>query len=195
MNRRPQKLIEAMDARLQRDDSSAPRHPRYSCLPGRHGVHWIACSMVRRAAFELAREPDAPMLLLTFGGGPEPDLRMGARLDLPTAWLLGRAMTELSSAEMRACCGLDERVAADQIIRAFRRKFEPRAAPRPRPAPVAQLLRARRLELGLSIRELAARCGLGKSTIANVEMGWRRPVPRTVRMLCAALGLQASAQK
>lgn len=48
-------------------------------------------------------------------------------------------------------------------------------------------LRQWRESRGLSLRELAARCGVGASAISEMERGQRRPHPRTIRKLAAAL--------
>jgi transcriptional regulator with XRE-family HTH domain len=41
----------------------------------------------------------------------------------------------------------------------------------------------------LSQRELAARAGLSVTTVNRIEIGQRKPIPRTVRKLAGALGV------
>jgi transcriptional regulator with XRE-family HTH domain len=41
----------------------------------------------------------------------------------------------------------------------------------------------------LSQRELAARAGLSVTTVNRIEIGRRKPIPRTVRKLAGALGV------
>jgi len=42
----------------------------------------------------------------------------------------------------------------------------------------------------LSLRELAARSGVGASAISEIERGLRQPHPSTIRKLAAALGVE-----
>jgi transcriptional regulator with XRE-family HTH domain len=51
-----------------------------------------------------------------------------------------------------------------------------------------RLLELRRRKL-LSQRELAARAGVARATINNIEQGKLRPHPRTLRKLAEALGV------
>jgi transcriptional regulator with XRE-family HTH domain len=53
------------------------------------------------------------------------------------------------------------------------------------PVPFTSPLRARRLQLGLTIAELAARSGVGHATIERAEYGIGHPY-RSVRLLLAA---------
>jgi transcriptional regulator with XRE-family HTH domain len=58
---------------------------------------------------------------------------------------------------------------------------------------LAAILRARRIELGLSIRQLHARTGLHLATIANLETGTNlSPQPDTLIAIAQALGLSVS---
>ncbi|MBN2186404.1 MAG: helix-turn-helix transcriptional regulator [Dehalococcoidia bacterium] len=41
----------------------------------------------------------------------------------------------------------------------------------------------------LSQRELAARAGLSVTTVNRIELGQRKPMPKTVRKLAGALGV------
>jgi transcriptional regulator with XRE-family HTH domain len=53
-------------------------------------------------------------------------------------------------------------------------------------------LAARRLEIGLSRRELALRANCSPSTVKLVEQGWRGATDETVRRITLALGLLPS---
>jgi len=55
---------------------------------------------------------------------------------------------------------------------------------------VGHLLRARREELGLSLRELAERAGTSHSVIGRVEAGHRRITLDTLQRLANALDVQ-----
>ena len=67
-----------------------------------------------------------------------------------------------------------------------------RAAAADDPPVLGPLLRALRLEAGLSQAELAERAGLSVRAIADLEQGRRRsPYPQTVRQLADGLGLSA----
>jgi ribosome-binding protein aMBF1 (putative translation factor) len=52
-------------------------------------------------------------------------------------------------------------------------------------------LRANREGKFLSQRELAAKAGVSRSTVVDIEAGRVCPQPRTVRKLAEALGVQA----
>src|ERR1041384_8165748 len=58
---------------------------------------------------------------------------------------------------------------------------------------MAERLRARRLELGLSLGELAALSGVSKAMIAKVESTTSSPTAGVLGRLCAGLGITMSA--
>jgi transcriptional regulator with XRE-family HTH domain len=58
---------------------------------------------------------------------------------------------------------------------------------------MARRLRARRLELGLSLGELAARSGVSKAMVAKVEHGASSPTAGVLGRLCAGLAITMSA--
>ena len=60
-------------------------------------------------------------------------------------------------------------------------------------ARMAERLRARRLELGLSLGELAERSGVSKAMIAKVESHVSSPTAGVLGRLCAGLGITMSA--
>lgn len=54
-----------------------------------------------------------------------------------------------------------------------------------------QAIQRARLSLGLSLSELAQRCGKDPSQLAKYERGVTRPRPRTLAVLAKALEVQA----
>ena len=50
-------------------------------------------------------------------------------------------------------------------------------------------VRARRLEHGLSVRELAGRLGMSSSAVSQIETGKSQPSVRTLRALASELGM------
>lgn len=58
---------------------------------------------------------------------------------------------------------------------------------------MAERLRTRRLELGLSLGELAERSGVSKAMIAKVEAGTSSPTAGVLGRLCGGLGITMSA--
>jgi transcriptional regulator with XRE-family HTH domain len=60
-------------------------------------------------------------------------------------------------------------------------------------ARIAERLRARRLELGLSLGDLGTRSGVSKTMIARVEASASNPTAGVLGRLCAGLGITMSA--
>jgi DNA-binding XRE family transcriptional regulator len=59
-------------------------------------------------------------------------------------------------------------------------------------AATSEIIRAKRLELGLSQKELAKRAGVGLNTIYNVECNKVVPNFSTYQKICDALGIRVS---
>ena len=57
----------------------------------------------------------------------------------------------------------------------------------------AEVIRARRVELGLSRAEVAAQVGVSAPTLRSWESGRQKPRPARIRLLAAALRLDAEA--
>jgi transcriptional regulator with XRE-family HTH domain len=57
---------------------------------------------------------------------------------------------------------------------------------------LAALLRKRRLEAGLSVKQLEANSGVSRAAISRIENGEKLPTPTTLNRLAEALGIDAS---
>ncbi|MFZ1681630.1 MAG: helix-turn-helix transcriptional regulator, partial [Rhizobiaceae bacterium] len=65
-------------------------------------------------------------------------------------------------------------------------------SPEPIEARIAARLRSLRLEAGWSLDELAARCGVSRSTLSRIENGQTSPAAGQLGRVCAAFGITLS---